>query len=471
MGYRNYPYADIMSVHPGVTGSLNLIVVKYPNGETQKFVVDCGMFQEKEYEELNYSLPFDSDTIDFALVTHNHVDHIGRLPYLVKTGFDGKIYMTESTGKLWKPALEDSCHVLRDTSKRRHRPVLYDEKDVELTLKAGVTVPYNEKIKINDNISVTFLVNGHLMGAALILVQISYPGAEDINILFTGDYNNKNMFFDVPDIPEWILDLPLTVVIESTYGDMDSSEIKPCFEKNVCECLNNAGTVVAPVFSLGRAQEILYVMKKLQEEGLVDTNIPIYLDGNLAIKYTGMYINDGLDIKEEMRDFFPENYKPVFKTERSSILYNNDPKVILTTSGMGSYGPAQIYIPEYISRRNSLIHFTGYASPDTLGGRLKSAKLGEKVEIAGLLKRKSANVEFTNEWSAHARGNVLIKFLKMFRNLKLVLSNHGERDVRKIFSGRILDEVETKDVGILGDEYFFRINPYGLEKTLSIEFK
>ena len=340
-----------------------------------------------------------------------------------------------------------------------------------MTLRHRCPVPYYETIRINENIKVTFLVNGHLMGAALILVQIVYPGCEDINILFTGDYNNKNMFFDVPEIPDWILDLPLTIVQESTYGDMDSTDINPCFEKNVCECLRAEGTVVAPVFSLGRAQEILYIIKKMQERGLIDVNIPIYLDGKLAIRYTDMYINDGLNIKDEMRDFLPKNYRSVIKTQRGSILHNNDPKIILTTSGMGSYGPAQIYIPEYISHRNALIQFTGYASPDTLGGRLKAAEMGEKVEIAGLLARKSAQVEFTNEFSAHAKADEMINFLKKFRNLKLVLVNHGEPEVKKHFSGRILDEVDTKRVGILGDEYFFRINPYGLEKTLSTEFK
>ncbi len=92
---------------------------------------------------------------------------------------------------------------------------------------------YNETIRVNDNVKITFLNNGHLVGAALILVQISYPEYEDINLLFTGDYNNKNMFFDVNPIPKWILELPLTVIQESTYGDMDSTEIKEIFKENI----------------------------------------------------------------------------------------------------------------------------------------------------------------------------------------------------------------------------------------------
>ena len=118
-----------------------------------------------------------------------------------------------------------------------------------------------------------------------------------------------------------------------------------------------------------------------------------------------------------------------------------------------------------------MIHFTGYCSPDTLGGRLKSTNFGDKVEVAGLSAKKSANVEFTNEFSAHAKADEMIAFLKNFKNLKLVLLNHGDPNVKRNFSGRILDEVDTKHVGILGEEYLFRVNPYGLEKTLTTKFK
>lgn len=471
MKRRNFSYADIMSVHHGVTGSCNLVATKFPDGESVKFVVDCGMFQEEGCEELNNSFPFNAENIDFALVTHNHVDHTGRLPFLVKKGFYKKIYMTETTGKLINLALEDSCHVLRDTAKRRHQKPLYDESDVDMSLKLFNSCLYSETIKVHKNIDVTFFVNGHLMGAAIILVQIKYPGSEDINLLFTGDYNNKNMFFDVLDLPDWVLELPLIVIQESTYGDMDSSEIVPCFEQNVSECIKNQGTVIAPVFSLGRAQEILYVLKGMQEKQLIDYNVPIYLDGKLAIKYTNLYLNGDLYIKESMKNFLPLNYKPISKKERGAVLYDLNSKIVLTTSGMGSYGPAQVYIPEYITRKNALIHFTGYCSPDTLGGRLKSTNFGDKVEVAGLSAKKSANVEFTNEFSAHAKSDEMIAFLKKFKNLKLVLLNHGDPNVKRNFSGRILDEVDTKHVGILGEEYLFRVNPYGLEKTLTTKFK
>ena len=137
---------------------------------------------------------------------------------------------------------------------------------------------------------------------------------------------------------------------------------------------------------------------------------------------------------------------------------------------MGSYGPAQIYIPEYIKRENALIQFTGYTAEGTLGRKLKEAEKGENVEIGGRLLRKNADVEYTNEFSAHAKADEMIAFLKQFKNLKLVLVNHGEEEIKFSFANRIIEEVKPKDVGILGREYFFRVNPYGLVETKTTKF-
>lgn len=463
-------YADIMAMHPEVTGSCNLVVVKFPNGNTTRFVVDCGMFQERKYDEFNSTLPFHSEDIDFCLVTHNHVDHTGRLPFMVKNGFEGNIYATRTTCKLLPLALEDSFKILKDVSKRKNKSCLYSENDVERTVKLLIPCSYNKTVEVSENVKITFLINGHLVGAALILVQISYPGYDDINLLFTGDYNNKNMFFDVEPIPEWVLNLPLTVIQESTYGNMDSTEIEKCFQRNVLKFTEGGGTVVAPVFSLGRSQEILYQLKCMQDEEKLSKEIPIYLDGKLAIRYTNLYTDDGLDIKPEMRDFLPENLTFVGKANRYEVLNNPERKIILTTSGMGSYGPAQVYIPEYITKTMALIHFTGYSAEGTLGRRLKDTQAGEIVEIGGLIAKKRAKVEYTTEYSAHAKADEMIKFLKQFKNLKLVLVNHGEQETKEAFARRIIDEVEAKKVGILGRDYLFRVSPYGLIKTMSTKF-
>ena len=420
---------------------------------------------------LNSQLPFNAENLDFCLATHVHVDHIGRLPYMVKNGFFNPIYTTETTCKLLPLALADSFKVLNLLAKRKNVKCLYSELDVEKTLKLLKPCDYNETVEVQENIKVTFLNNGHLVGASMILVQISYPEYEDINLLFTGDYNRKNTFFDVDPIPKWILELPLTVIQESTYGDMDSNEIHKCFKDNIKKCLNNNGTVIALVFSLGRSQEILYELKNMQIEGELDVQIPIYFDGKLAIKYTNLYIKDGLDIKEEMRDFLPENLTFVDVESRCEILEDTNKKIIVTTSGMGSYGPAQTYIPEYITRKNALIQFTGYTAEGTMGYRLKNTQMNEMVEVGGLIAKKRADVEYTTEYSAHAKADEMIEFLKQFENLKLVLVNHGETKTKNLFAERIVEEVNPKRVGLLGREYFFRVHSYGLLKTMSTKFQ
>lgn len=471
MGQKNPFYADIMAMHSEVTGSCHLVIVKFPNGKTVRFVVDCGLFQEKEFDDYNNFLLFNADKLDFCLVTHNHVDHIGRLPFLVKKGFDKKIYATGTTCELLPLSLADSYKVLKDVAKRNNRRVLYEESHVEKTLSLLSPANYGEIINVMEGIKATFFTNGHLIGAALILVQIKHPGYEDINILFTGDYNNKNVFYDVKALPKWVRKLPLTIVQEATYGDMESTEIKKTFTKNILKCVSNGGTAVVPVFSLGRAQEILYEIKRMQVAGKLDVEIPIYFDGKLAVKYTNMYIDRELGIKEKMKDFLPENLTFVDKGSRPTVLASYEPKIILTTSGMGSYGPAQVYIPEYITRSNALIQFTGYCAEGTLGYKLKNAEIDDIVEVGGTILKKRAKVEYTTEFSAHAKADQMIEFLKKFDEPRLILVNHGETETKKIFAERIVKEVNAKRVGILGKEYFFRVNPYGLVKTLSTKFK
>lgn len=472
MGNVNQLYVDIMALHSEVTGSCILIIVKFPNGCTKRILVDCGLFQECTYSELNRLLPFDCSAINYVLVTHNHVDHTGRLPLLVKNGYKGPILMTDTTAKLVPLALEDSYKVLRNKAKMAHEGQLYLDSDVENTLHLVKGCPYEKKVRLDENIKATFFMNGHLPGAAVILLQIKYHERdkhyEDINLLFTGDYNNKNLFFNVPSIPKWVHQLPVTIIQESTYGDMDSTSVEYVFERNVLNAIAEEKEVVVPVFSLGRSQEILYILKTWQEQGKLSKEIPIYLDGKLSRRYTDIYLRDGLDNKEECRNFLPENFTEVCNSDiRRSIMNDNVCKIILTTSGMGSYGPAQTYLPAYLKRSNALIHFTGYCAEGTLGRRLYDCLKNDKVDIAGLQVKKLADVAFTSEFSAHAKADELIDFLRPFENIKLILINHGTTEKKEIYANRVIDEIDPKNVGILGRNYFFRVDGYGLMKSLS----
>lgn len=472
MGNKAKMYLDIMACHPEVTGSCFLCVLKLPNRESVKFIVDCGLFQEKEYDFLNYELPFNCDEISFVLVTHNHVDHVGRLPLLFKKGYLGKVYCSSQTKLLLPLALNDSQKVLTDICKRKHIKNLYSVKDVEKLLENTVGIDFNHKIQVTPNIEVKFLPNGHLIGAAMIMIEINYPGEEPINVWFTGDYNSTNTFFDIQEIPTEIKEMRVTTVIESTYGDTSLQDINyGYFQEKVLEAVEQRKTLILPVFSLGRSQEILLKLKNLQEEGLLDVNVPIYFDGNLAQAYTNLYIKSKILIDESKKDFLPQNLTFANCEIRNKLLQTDDCKIIVTTSGMGTYGPAQVYIPYFISKKQALILFTGYTAEGTMGANLKIAQKGETVKIGGLMCKKFADVSYCNEFSAHAKSEELIELLKKFNNLRGILINHGEEKAKEIFAEKILNELEFDEVGILNRDYFFRIGSYGIIKTLSTKFK
>ena len=494
MGLERFPYVDVQTLNNGVTGSLHLCICKLPyynEVKTIRFIVDCGLFQERvpkkceedadEHEKenvndiLNSRLPFDAQDIDFVLITHNHVDHIGRIPLLYRRGYDKKVYVSSPTKALIRYALSDSCKVIRETSKRRHVPTLYNDTDVSMAMPNILAVPYSESFSPVPNVKVTFFKNGHLVGAAMILVQIKSPRTkETINLLFTGDYNNQNMFFKVPSLPKWLYHLPITIVQESTYGDMDSTSIVECFEENIVRGISENKTIVVPAFSLGRYQEILYFLKTMQQRGKLDPNIPIYADGKLAGIYTNMFLHTPeLELDEKMTDFLPQNVNFISGSEqRNSVINDVHCKIILTTSGMGSYGPAQEYISKLISNPNAMIHFTGYTAEGTLGRRLKDTEIGEDVKVGSLMKIKRAEVLYTTEFSAHAKADEMIAFLNRFSHIYFIEVVHGEPEVKDSFASRILREVENvKEVGIGSRDTFFRVNPYGCVKSLNTHFQ
>lgn len=475
MGNANRFYVDVMSLHNEVTGSCILNIIKFPDGSTKKVLIDCGLFQEMEYSELNKSLPFNAADIDYVIVTHDHVDHTGRIPLLVSNGYRKKIHMSHDTSVLLPKALHDSAKLLKKKAELDNEPVLYTDDDVENTLPLIEAHPFEESIRLDNNIKLTFFMNGHLPGAIIVLMQISYHDREkhyeNINMLYTGDYNNKNIFFDVNPVPKWVHQLPINIIQEATYGSMNSDEIEYVFEKNILEAISNNYEIVIPVFSLGRAQEIMYLLKKWQDEGKLSKDIPIYFDGKLGIRYTEIYKAGAIFIKEDCKEFIPENFTYVTDCHiRETILQDNKCKIILTTSGMGSHGPAQVYLPTFLRRKKALIHFTGYVAEGTLGRRLFDCQKDAIVDISGLQVKKLADVKFTSEFSAHAKADELIQFLKDFEDIKLLLINHGDINKKNIYANRVINEIDPKDVGILSREYLFRLNGYGFVKSFTTKF-
>lgn len=462
MAKENF-YYDIMSLNSEVTGSCHYVNVHYPNGRRTRFLVDCGLFQEKGYNYKNAEgFPFQCENIDFVLVTHCHADHIGRIPQLFKEGYKGKIFATEATGRLMKPALRDSYRIMKEDAQRKKKEMLYEEEHLEDALNSIELCQYEEVQYVDKNIKVTFLNNGHLGGAAVILVQVSYPGEKDRNITFTGDYKSYNRFFEVKDLPSWLYNLPMAVITESTYGTMDACKIKYHMESDIIHALREGKTILISVFALGRAQEILLMLNNLQERKEISSKIPIRLDGNLAQEYTKMFQHSNLGIDPTKVDFLPQNFEFVTKENRAGVINTREQQIVLTTSGMLDHGPAQIYLPAYVERQDVVIYITGYCAPNTLGYKIQNPKDG-KIMLNKKEHEIKATVMTTNELSSHAKADEIIEFLNRFTKLNLVLVNHGAKEVKEQFAWRVEEEVDPKRVEILG-EHVFRVSYYGYVK-------
>ena len=278
-----------------VTGSQHLISV---NGS--RILLECGLFQGKRREafERNRNLPFDATSIDALVLSHAHIDHSGNIPNLVRNGFRGTIYATFATRDLCSAMLRDSAHIQeQDTAyanKKRARkglpPIepIYTTDDAIASLEYFVSVGYDRPVPVAPGVRCTFLDAGHILGSALVFLEIEEPGHKRTRVLFSGDLGRNDMpiLRDPTLAPEADI-----LIIESTYGDRlhkahQEAEQKLC--RLIGETSGNSGKVVIPAFSVGRTQEIVYSLHRLANAGQLP-DVPIFVDSPLAVNATDIF--------------------------------------------------------------------------------------------------------------------------------------------------------------------------------------
>lgn len=464
-------YHSFTSLFSGVTGSKILNLEKDSSEkEDLRYCVDFGLHMgghniqdvtSVEDFSNNYYLP-DYKSIQFILLTHAHTDHEGLLPLLVRNGYRNPIYCTRATHAILYKALPDNQRCLV-----REKHPLYDLTDVITTLSLIRDVEFEEPFypikKIVDGkeiedkrIKITFYPNGHLLGSALILVQEKNYLNQTINTLFTGDYKRKNIFFPVKDLPKWIYHSSINVIIESTYGDKDSKDVKPGFRKYLLPAIERGGTVLINVISLERAEIVLYNLKCLQEENLLSEDIPIYLvGGGLAEAYVKMYRSrKDLGITPEMQDFLPKNFQIVNKES----LNLRKQKIVLATPGMMTGGVSLNIARQLVTEKKNLILFTSYVV-EGIGRKYLETPKGEFIRYNGFVILKNAEVAAVEDFSAHSRRNELKRFLSKFTKIDLLLINHGDPKVMKSFVQYILKskKIHAKEIQILSKEVSFAV--------------
>lgn len=469
MGQKTRFYFDVQSLQQGVTYSNNLVTVSYPNGEKEMFLVDFGMYQGscEQMSKLNPEIKFHAENLVGILLTHAHIDHSGRIPMLYKNRASCRTFMTEDTMKVAEKLLRNTASII---AMDKLQDQIFDFNDLEHAIKEFRACEYDEFVQMTPNIKVKFIQNQHVPGAATLYIVISYPGEEDITMLFSGDYNIKNSFSErTTEIPSEILEKPLSMLmLESTYGSRKKKEEeKGKFRKEIAEFAKAGKTIIIPAFAYCRYQTILQELKFLQDEGNLSTSIPIFIDGGLGIELT--YLWKYLETVE-CKDFMPQNMR-VVEERKSYLMSSKWQKIIVTTSGMGNFGPAREYIPNYISDKKAVIYLTGYASQDSTARKILEAEEGELLTVSGIVREKHAIVRSTGEFSSHARKEDLIEFVKKFTKINFLLLNHGDDEAKQALSEALYkfkEEKKIKDIGIVDGMTDFRITKHKKVKTFPI---
>ena len=280
-----------------VTGSCHCVEVR-----GKKILIDCGLQQGKD-ERDNTVLDFAPNYIDYVIVTHAHIDHSGRIPLLIKQGFQGQIFATRLTGELMSIMLQDSAHIQEmdaqwknQKGKRAGRPPvepLYTVADAAQVPEHLVTVEYGQIIELCEGVKIRFVDAGHLLGSASVEMWLEEDGVEK-KIVFSGDIGNHNQ----PIIRDpSLIDGADYVVMESTYGDRNHDPVVSYtaeLAKIIDDTFSKGGNVIIPSFAVGRTQELLYFMREMKKEGLVKSNpdFTVCVDSPLANEATKIFSGD-----------------------------------------------------------------------------------------------------------------------------------------------------------------------------------
>ncbi len=450
-----------------VTGSKHLI-----RTETDfTLLLDCGLYQGlgKQTETLNRNLDLNPKEVDVVVLSHAHIDHSGNLPLLVKSGFNGKIYCTPPTLKVVEVLLMDSAKIhvgdVAHVNKFRLKNNLellepiYNENDVEKCLKHFKTVPYNAKFKLNDEVELTFTDAGHILGSAVINLKITEK-TQTQYLTFTGDVGRYSdmLLKDPSPFPQADY-----IICESTYGnklhESDEDAESKFLDIVIDTCQRKKGKLIIPAFSLGRTQEIVFMLDKLKNKNLLP-NFKVFVDSPLSTSITNIMrdhvycFNDKLQeyIKTD-KDPFGFNNLTYIRDKEDSIALNdlNEPCIILSASGMMDAGRIKFHLQNTLDNAKNTLLIVGYCSPNSLGRQLRDGK--KAVKIFGQEIEVKADVKIIDSYSAHADYNELLKFLScQDKNLiQKIFLVHGENE-SKIGFKEILNKKGYKEV-ILPNKY------------------
>lgn len=413
-----------------VTGSCFLVENSY------KYLVDCGIFQGKSERENESPFPFNPQDVKAVILTHAHLDHSGRIPKLVKEGFNGKIYATYPTIELCEILWLDTVKLMKEEVDRINRKKLrsgkplveplYTEREVERAMKLFEPVPYDEVIDLSD-IKIRFRDSAHILGASSLELW-----GNGTKIVFSGDIGPENNVME--GSPSIIEDADY-VILESTYGDRlhkTLDETRKEFETVILEALNQNGKILIPSFVVDRAQRVMYELLLLSLKYPFLSKIPIFFDSPMGKKVTEVYEKHSNLLSGEIQKFFLEgispfsldNLKYLSTSDESKSINDIETGIIIAGSGMCTGGRILHHLKHNLWKENTHVIFVGYQAQGTLGRKIVD---GEKiVHIMGEEINVKAKVHTINGFSAHADQKDLLKWAEYFKGDSVFVIVHGE---------------------------------------------
>jgi len=419
--------ATFLGAARNVTGSCTLI-----EHEGTRLLVDCGLFQEREYQSRNWA-PFrvPAPSIHAVVLTHAHLDHCGLLPRLVRQGFRGKIVCTPATRDIAEVVLRDAAHIQEEDARfkaKRHArenrsgphgdpQPLYTEEDVARVVPALSATEYETPTVIAPGATASFSNAGHILGSAAVLLTLG-SGPQALRLLFSGDVGrwNRPILCDPATPPAADI-----LFVESTYGDrLHETDTEPSerLAAVIQETVARGGNIVIPTFAIERAQEILYHLSLLRRARRIPPLL-VFLDSPMAVRVTEIFRAHPERFDPEMRELVLEGHSPFSfqglrfirtREESKSINHVRGSAIILAGSGMCTGGRIKHHLAHNIGRPECTILFVGYQANGTLGRLLVDG--AEEVRILGREQRVRARVEQIRGFSGHADRDELCRWLR-----------------------------------------------------------
>ena len=427
-----------------VTGTKHLVEVN-----DKKVLLDCGLVQgpRKVADKANRNLPIAGGDVDALVLSHAHIDHCGALPRLVRDGYAGPIYCTDATADMLEMMLLDSAHIQKQDArflrKRGHDvEPLYDQQDVEKTLRLVQGRPYHQQFEVIPEMRVEFLDAGHILGAAIVVMDVD-SGHQQRRIVFTGDHGRKNLpiLRDPEPLPECD-----ALITESTYGDRiheQRPDMMNELARIITEEQHDGGRVLIPAFSVGRTQSVVLFLGQLMREGLLQ-KLPIYVDSPMSRRATRIMGKHPDLYDDETAALMKAGHSPLFfegvtyvdSVDESKSLNQVKEGVIISASGMVESGRILHHLKHTIGRKQDCVLIVGYQVNGTLGRRLLNGE--SPVRIFGEFHDVKCKVRSMHGFSAHADWRELMAAARPLQErCKQVFVVHGEDEPAEAYARRL----------------------------------